>query len=129
MLDMNPEVRTLWLKALRSGEYKQTQSWLEKDGGFCCLGVLCKLAQAEGIVSRTYDERGVIRYGDTSGYLPLEVIKWAGLDRNDPYCEFTTVGGDVHNGWLTALNDDWGLPFEQIANAIEGKAVDHDEVQ
>lgn len=32
---------TPWLKALRSGEYKQGRSMLcTSDGGYCCLGVL-----------------------------------------------------------------------------------------
>lgn len=28
-----------WLKALRSGEYKQCAGGLYRDGGYCCLGV------------------------------------------------------------------------------------------
>lgn len=28
-----------WLTALRSGEYKQIQNTLCKDGGYCCLGI------------------------------------------------------------------------------------------
>ena len=45
---MKPEIKKLWLEALRSGEYKQAQKFL----GFrstgqperCCLGVLCDLS-------------------------------------------------------------------------------------
>lgn len=32
-----------WVKALRSGEYKQTNYTLQDKRGFCCLGVACKL--------------------------------------------------------------------------------------
>lgn len=32
-----------WLKALRSGEYKQGQYVLQDSAGFCCLGVACKV--------------------------------------------------------------------------------------
>lgn len=32
-----------WATALRSGEYKQTRSYLQDKKGFCCLGVACKL--------------------------------------------------------------------------------------
>ncbi len=32
-----------WIKALRSGKYKQIQGELETTKGFCCLGVACKL--------------------------------------------------------------------------------------
>lgn len=36
------KVKAKWLKALRSGDYKQTKHKLynPKTGGFCCLGVL-----------------------------------------------------------------------------------------
>ena len=37
------EARALWVKALRSGEYKQTTGQLRKDDGHCCLGVACDL--------------------------------------------------------------------------------------
>lgn len=38
-----------WLKALRSGEYKQTTGTLynPKTGGFCCLGVLQHVASGK----------------------------------------------------------------------------------
>ena len=42
------EVIKLWVKALRSGEYKQTKDSLKNRGGFCCLGVLCDLAAKDG---------------------------------------------------------------------------------
>ena len=38
---MTPEIKTAWLAALRSGEYKQTQKTLKNATGYCCLGVLC----------------------------------------------------------------------------------------
>lgn len=42
---MNKVLKAKWVKALRSGKYKQIDGWLKKyleDGstGFCCLGVL-----------------------------------------------------------------------------------------
>lgn len=43
-------VKTKWLKALRSGEYTQTHSTLHNPttGGFCCLGVLeCEMMDGE----------------------------------------------------------------------------------
>lgn len=40
---MSPELKTRWLEALRSGEYKQGRAYLRKDDKFCCLGVLCDL--------------------------------------------------------------------------------------
>lgn len=38
------QVRELWVQALESGKYKQCRLNLKnKDGKFCCLGVLCDL--------------------------------------------------------------------------------------
>lgn len=48
------KARRLWVKALRSGEYKQGYGYLHyKRGGkdkFCCLGVLCDLAVKNGVI-------------------------------------------------------------------------------
>ena len=76
---MKPEIKDLWVKALRSGDYKQTQGILQRtergrDGeavGFCCLGVLCDLAVKAGIVEAVdmpepdTGEKGVVGYPDT----------------------------------------------------------------
>lgn len=44
------EVIEHWIKALRSGEYKQAQNKLKntQKNSFCCLGVLCDLAAKDG---------------------------------------------------------------------------------
>lgn len=41
-MSMNPEIKALWVKALRSGEYRQTHGLLYHNGGYCCIGVLGK---------------------------------------------------------------------------------------
>lgn len=38
------QVYDLWIKALRSGEYKQGRNRLKRRDRFCCAGVLCDLA-------------------------------------------------------------------------------------
>ena len=45
---MNPKYKTPWIAALRSGRYQQTVGLLRGDGGHCCLGVLCDLANPSG---------------------------------------------------------------------------------
>jgi hypothetical protein len=37
---MNEQIRRRWIKALRSGKYKQGRRYFEKDNRYCCLGVL-----------------------------------------------------------------------------------------
>ena len=47
---MNKQLKTKWLKALRSGEYAQgTEHYVtagKKYDSFCCLGVLCDIQDA-----------------------------------------------------------------------------------
>ncbi len=41
---MNPEIKSLWLAALRSGTYSQGRERLRGEAdSFCCLGVLCDI--------------------------------------------------------------------------------------
>lgn len=40
---MTNEQKTNWIEALKSGKYKQTQGALQRDGKYCCLGVLQKI--------------------------------------------------------------------------------------
>ena len=45
---MQPKLKKKWLKALRSGEYRQTTRKLKsRNGAFCCLGVLCDIQGAK----------------------------------------------------------------------------------
>src|SRR5689334_15838538 len=75
---MNTRIKKLWLKALRSGEYKQTTGTLrrrstEGEYTYCCLGVLERLM---------CDETGK-RYPRKSILTP-STMKWAELDSLDP---------------------------------------------
>lgn len=42
------EPRKLWVEALRSGEYEQTNGALRYEDKFCCLGVACDLYRKHG---------------------------------------------------------------------------------
>jgi len=45
---MNKNIKKQWLKALRSGKYRQTRGKLKsQDGSMCCLGVLCDIQKVE----------------------------------------------------------------------------------
>jgi hypothetical protein len=115
MLDMNPEIRKLWTDALRSGRYSQTTQVLRNRYGFCCLGVLCDLAVAAGVISPPYiDELGIREYGREHKYeeLPIEVQEWAGLTSGDPVL--------IENQTCTTANDRLRLSFNEIADLIDG---------
>lgn len=82
-----PEVKDLWLEALRSGEYKQSVARMrvtpesgsglcEKHGeGYCCLGVLTDIALKEGAIDQ-------FRYNISAQAPTMAVMGWAGLDAN-----------------------------------------------
>ena len=40
---MDPEIKAQWTAALRSGDYIQGKGYLNTNGKFCCVGVLCEI--------------------------------------------------------------------------------------
>jgi hypothetical protein len=119
---MNKRVKKQWLKALRSGEYKQTQGQLREDrgnsAGFCCLGVLCNL-HAKANPEIASHETDPEYYMGESGTPPDAVLKWAGLpfETEDDRNVSVTYRGKPRS--LVGLNDSENLSFKQIANVIE----------
>ena len=103
---MDAAIKEKWVKALRSGEYKQGRCSLrDVTDCHCCLGVLCdlhgdkwdKLPDGSGW---RYDGIGIL-------YLPDSVRKWADIPLNEP-----------HTSKLMGMNDQ-GVPFAEIADYIE----------
>lgn len=103
---MNKQIKSKWLKALRSGKYKQIQGFLtdstdDGEKGYCCLGVL----------------RDVITPGSRAQHEEMDWLckrhsKLSGLDEET-------------QRKLTAMNDGAGAwagkpqPFTKIADFIE----------
>ena len=106
---MNARVKARWLKALRSGRYKQATGALRVGDGYCCLGVLCDLARKSQVGEWEYTEE----FDGESGELPPSVVAWAGLPGPDP-----EVMDKRHPRTLSDLNDR-GANFERIAALIE----------
>ena len=118
MITTNANVRTLWIEALRSGEYKQTREYLHNPQGYCCLGVLCDifrkqnpsscewvLPQDKGsyVFSTNEEEDGWVQ---EESYPPILVRDWAGLSYSNMMA-------------LAKLNDDDHFTFNEIANVLE----------
>jgi hypothetical protein len=59
---MNPEIKASWVEALRSEEYKQGANALHRNGTFCCLGVLCDLAEKAGVVTSEIEDDPIVYY-------------------------------------------------------------------
>jgi len=103
---MNQNIKKQWVEALRSGKYKQGRRWLRHTDLFCCLGVLCDLhAQATN-----HDWDNLENYLDCGEVLPEEVVRWAGLDDDDPF---------VNKGRVSYYNDSKQLNFDEMADLIE----------
>ena len=134
---MREDVAKLWVEALRSGQYDQTQGTLcavDKLTGtksFCCLGVLCDLASTKmpgGLESHVVDgsaveaTRDIVQYGGKTyahggevGVIPTTVKEWSGM--NTIIGEFVPEGSTKTT--LTDLNDKEGKTFDEIADIIE----------
>jgi hypothetical protein len=63
---VNRERVALLVEALESGQYEQGRWSLSKDGKFCCLGVACEVARANGlsitIGSETFGDGQAVTY-------------------------------------------------------------------
>lgn len=114
-----------WVKALRSGKFKQgtnrlTTVWEDGTESDCCLGVACKLFVEENPgVLEVHITRGVlpirIAYDSERFALPPKVMKWLGME---------TDVGKFDAGESLAYKNDMGHTFEGIADLIEAKQDD-----
>lgn len=134
---MNPQIAERWATALESGEFKQAISALfvglypgddseetqNAEVGFCCLGVLCVLAEEDGVDMtitlpiRPGEYGWVITPGDTSAEmssLPEPVREWAGMEDSDG-----GYGTDSQGAIRSLAEDnDNRQSFADIANTI-----------
>jgi len=137
-----------WVKALRSGDYRQTQRKLsDGEGGFCCLGVLC---EAKGLpkmvvhasVTEEYSvqdvfyvfDGGPASFGDgpggiyagtgrmSSGVIPQKYQSTILEDLDLSQVVVFRGDEDELSSHLMQMNDD-GLSFDDIADYIEKVAA------
>lgn len=115
------ETKDKWLKALRSGRYKQIEGRLglrldSKVVGYCCLGVLARVAdqpnrwsgnalEVPGESAKNFKLSDICGTKNT-GALPLWMEEALGLD-----AEAASV--------LVSMNDSGKHSFKDIANWIE----------
>ena len=137
---MNERIKIKWVESLRSGEYQQGEGALkDRDGNFCCLGVLEDLFMQEqgGEWSdkpiRLASPAGSFR---AVGYQPstaddkmsstsLQVLskactEWAGLGDNNPEVEYVD-GDEVRETNCLADFNDQGLSFDVLADLIKNQ--------
>lgn len=107
---------TEWIKALESGEFKQCEGRLLKDGAYCCLGVLSRI---QGRLDMTEGSDGI-----GSGH-------YSGLALDNPARLVLKGTGDIpsgitvtHDGLMVytptlAFLNDHGVSFKDIATLIK----------
>lgn len=135
---MKPEIKALWVAALRSGEYIQVQEQLRKTDdaedvvGHCCLGVLtdlyCKANHVSWLDALRYEREDadgnlcIDTYGDED-LSPL-VRAWAGVK----YAALDVIFGERETNLIRLNDGDVSLalgsakppqPFSVIADLIE----------
>ena len=126
---MKQHIMKKWVKALRSGKYKQGKYTLKQYNSngqvqHCCLGVLCELYNQEMKQNKkkTLSEKvltdddfpyGFTRFGDEYNVLPSKVMEWAGMKTSSGILPCNLGFFD-----LTDYNDD-GRKFKTISDTIE----------
>ena len=128
---MNNEVKSLWVSALRSGEYNKAVGVLCKTDlktgelCFCALGVLCNLwhntvGEAQGSQGWQYHcSTSVYKMDECTGALPPAVRDWAELPWTDPKIEWVDGHGNYREDTVSELNDTYSKTFSEIADLIE----------
>ena len=128
---MKKEIANIWVKALRSGKYKQGVCALHtSDNKYCCLGVLCDLYDKDRKAKkkksikisnpRYNNNKGkyCYRYDNEYDFLPSNVRRWAGMKSKKGSLE---IDGDFFD--LAVLNDGESyhgpMTFKEIAKIIE----------
>ena len=71
---MREHVKDKWVAALRDGGFEQTDGILQDGTGYCCLGVLCVLAEEDGV----YVEKAGGRISGGALSEQLDVRVWSG---------------------------------------------------
>jgi hypothetical protein len=126
---MKKAIADLWIKALKSGKYKQGKYVLHTDDNkFCCLGVLCDVYNKEQKkskkktlkVSNDDNDDGLkcFKYNNECSYLPKAVRDWAGIQSDRGYLEIEEDYTDSLAGLNDGDIDTKGKTFKQIANII-----------
>jgi len=111
MENLNKKQFLKWIKALRSGKYKQGKGNLQSaDGSYCCLGVACRVLIPKSKLKLDIDNILL-------GHLP-------GNQKNRP--DWLDIISDDFEykakGWLPFMNDRDGrdgFTFDEIADCLE----------
>ena len=99
---MKVKWKRLWIKALRSGKFKQTERMLHDRKGYCCLGVLCKVMEPN--TKWKSNKEGAYLFEEEQMFPPARIMKEATLRKP--------------SARVLAKMNDKGKTFKQIAAFI-----------
>ena len=111
---MDAKLKTLWLEALRSGQYPQTRGTLQDAHGYCCLGVLCKVALDNDLLPPFVEIRAI--KGESSiAKMEIRII--------EPSLEYNVASYDT-NSLPTTLVQEWnmGTAYSRSAPPVDDLA-------
>lgn len=127
---MNKQIKARWVKALRSGKYKQARGVLKnKEGAMCCLGVLTDLFVRS--YNRTHKRKLKWKWKPSeNGFgicgnaitLSDKVQVWAGVYSDNPQagkCQLAKHNDGGKNYCATKITTIRPKQFPAIANLIE----------
>ena len=113
----NKELRQAWIRALRSGDYKQGHDYLKNGDDYCCLGVLCDVITKNPSVGPGAVAGSVSALFHCERTLPLDVCDVLGVTPNP---DTGIEGRGIHDGNLSLANlNDSGFTFDEIADIID----------
>src|SRR3990167_1473907 len=97
---MKKSIAMEWADLLESGMFKQGKHKLEHKEEYCCLGILCNMAERKGICKVEREEDHYVSFDDERYNLPDSVRRYAGM--KSIYGSFKGKDGDI---LLIDLND------------------------
>lgn len=111
----------LWVEALESGVYPQGFGWLNDGGNFCCLGVACEVAIANGVSATRqtgHDHNPRVSYDAELSRLPASVTAWLGEQSSDIRVDVADCSQPAS---MVYLNDYLRWDFKAIAAALRSQ--------
>lgn len=109
----------MWIKALRSGEYKQTRKTLQDEYGYCCLGVLCKISRQPLDLKIA----GLLNGGDLNSQPCVE--NWAlGIHTWSVLKQINVASLNDSGNPGMAYNDLEPFTFDEIADVIQAVLIE-----
>lgn len=119
-LEQQKANRALWIKELRETDKKQGQEFLKQKNNkgeylYCCLGIGCEVAIANGVPVAIEREGNIYKYDKEEVELPEVVRDWLGL--KESLGETRDEKGMQVS--LASLNDHRLYSFKQIADYLE----------